>query len=57
MSEFEYFDKMDDDCYDDYYDDYYDDEPFAEMMENEDFAQDGDFHNMEFDLESGCWEN
>ena len=44
----------------DYYDDdddYYDDSPFAEMMENEDFAQDGDFHNMEYDPEMDCWGN
>jgi len=39
-------------------DDYYDDEnesSLEELYENEDFAQDGDFHNMEYDSEMGCW--
>ena len=28
---------------------------FEEQYENEDFAMDGDYHNMEYDGDTGCW--
>ena len=33
------------------------DTELEELWENEDFAQDGDFHNMEYDSDMDCWIN
>jgi len=39
---------------DGYYDDKYE-SSLEEQFENEDFAQDGNWHNMEYDSSIGCW--